>query len=460
MGAWRRVVLAVVAVLFCSCPPAKPRCEGVECGATSACNPASGQCEPLPACSGTGACDAGTCIDGLCSACDSNVLCTAGLTTCDSTTGRCGTCRSAADCAMPTPFCGGARGCVECASDADCGAGVHCGSEGRCGACLADADCGPGGTCRLERCIRPCPSGGGSCPAATPVCSIFGCEQCQSSSDCSPTEACYLGVCRPATAGETCLTAIALPFSSGSVLVQGSFLPYGLEARSGASFEPDVFFRIDVTEESALNYDLTIEGSVLPRGGASVASACVGGVTVAAGTSAREAYVVPGTYWIRVYAQSGASFTLHVWSTPASLIVGNHCLAPVRLTLDANGHAATTGDTRTVPAMSTSTCPTRPSTAKLVYDVEVRARSNVRATLHPLDPTFSPSLDMKLTCDGPLKQCSSGLPGADRIAQLDYAEPGHVTVQVAELAGTSGPSSWRWMCHRWRSTTAARPPLR
>lgn len=436
MGGWVRLSwVAAMGLLFTSCPPPPKLCEAISCGTSEACSETTGKCEPLPACGVGQACDAGACIDSVCSTCDANIVCTAGYTSCDGLTGRCGTCRSSADCSAPTPVCAGAAGCAECVSDSDCpSAAPRCGVTRKCGVCATDAECASGQRCHGGRCAERCLSQT-SCTGATPACNAYGCEQCATSADCAATEACYWGACHPAPAGETCPTAIALPFSSGSVLAQGTFLPYAFEDFPNSSQTTDVFFQLEVTQESALNLDLTLDGA-FPRGGASIHAAC-GGDALASGTELRDVFVVPGTYWIRVVEDfASSSFTLRIWTTSASRAEGSHCLKPVRLTLDSSGHVSVTGDTRGLAAVGASACNT--AVAKVVYDVEVPVRSHLGATLHPLEASFDPSLDVKLSCLGSLRQCIGGTPGADRFAQLNEVEPGHVTVQVSERNGTSG----------------------
>jgi hypothetical protein len=91
-------------------PRARPRCEGVECAAGLACDPASGRCV----------------------ACLSDAECTPALPHCQA--GTCVECETATDCVLPLPICSASLGrCVECEYDVDCRPAHVCeATEGEC----------------------------------------------------------------------------------------------------------------------------------------------------------------------------------------------------------------------------------------------------------------------------------------------------------------------------------------
>lgn len=422
-------------LVFSSCPPTKAPCETAECGASMACNPGTGQCEPLPACTPQQGCAQGSCVGDVCSTCAANILCTAGFTSCDPASGQCGVCRTNADCPALQPVCLGAYGCVECAVDADCPAATPlCTNKHLCGVCNASSDCASGQRCQGGLCLDDCDANG-ACPAGERAkCTPWGCSECWLTRDCPPGQGCYGTDCRPAPPGDLCLTAIPIPFASGSVLLQGTLSHFVGEEVDGTV--TDLFFKLEVAEESALNLDLTLSEQLLSKGTAELYTRC-GGPGLASGTTLRDVFVVPGTYFIRLVSSLvSPSFTLHVWTTPKTQAAGSQCLEPIRLALDAQGHATVTGDTRGLAAAGTGTCGT--GTGRLLYEVELPVRSNVTARLHPLESTFDAELDLKREClvSRPDK-CGTGNAGADRLVELE-ADLGPVTVQVGDVNGTSG----------------------
>ncbi|MDP3502766.1 MAG: hypothetical protein Q8S33_20700 [Myxococcales bacterium] len=118
MSASRHVVFSLLfavlaaSALFGACGPTTPPCARIKCDRPKQCNPTSGVCE-LPAGYDGGA-GGGTAADaGL--ACEPG--CTGATPVCDTATGRCVQCLTAAQCACPTPLCS-ANVCQPDAEDA------------------------------------------------------------------------------------------------------------------------------------------------------------------------------------------------------------------------------------------------------------------------------------------------------------------------------------------------------
>lgn len=182
----------------CSSP--KPICvlgrceecgENADCGAAAVCFPEDFKCES--ACAGNGDCpgDAPLCdtATGVCVGCLSAADCTdSEKPFCTPEHRQCGECVSNDDCGAAKPVCDQEDNeCKECLVDSHCNAGYSCGADAKCHfACDSNADCNDDSKplCDLDSqsCVECLDDT--DCPAAAPVCDGKNCHGCITAADC------------------------------------------------------------------------------------------------------------------------------------------------------------------------------------------------------------------------------------------------------------------------------------
>jgi hypothetical protein len=168
------------------------RCEEcattADCGAASACNPASHNCDPK--CT----------TNGDCQNQDATPLC-------DVPSGTCVGCVTPSDCAPGEPFCVGGL-CAECSTNQDCGvASPICDpTRGRCVECIVTSQCGAGFACQDQHCEAKCATNQDCTNGDNPVCDLASgqCVECLINGDCQQQDQPF---CSPGNRCVECLTA-------------------------------------------------------------------------------------------------------------------------------------------------------------------------------------------------------------------------------------------------------------
>ncbi len=434
--------LGMMVVALAACQPTASGCTTEGCPATATCNTGSGQCEPLSQCGSGADCSPGeACLGGTCSSCTTNVRCTADLTTCDPVKSDCATCVNDASCGGAFPLCG-SSGCTACRTDADCGGGTpHCAYRW-CVQCESDGDCPTGTGCEAGTCASPC-TYDSDCGPAAPYCNGGACLRCRTEQDCPAGEACYEGSCRAALAGDTCRGAIELPLPGGSAVVKGriSSAWRADSQRPEVLWAVDAFYRVTVTEEGVLNADLSLTG-LLPEGKVTLYRGECGALFPlgSGAASVKGIVVVPGTYYVAVTVQpQGAdTYTLRVYTSPGSRVVGNHCDKPQLLTVGAPG-----GSTQTVQGTTAGLHPVLPDFCDevfaplpdAVYSFELQERSHVAVNLTPVEPGTDLSLAVVEDCYTRQMSCGgSSTPGRAKSWADGPLEPGRYFIHVRTQA--------------------------
>jgi hypothetical protein len=167
------------------------------------------------------------CQAGVCTGCQSADAgtCPSPRGICDSTSGACVECTTAAQCTKPeAPLCTNHQ-CAPCAgNNAACAtrdpAHPVCAASGRCAECTANDQCKTAGKtfCVMEACVGCQAAGPTACTGTTPVCNATSgaCVECLADTDCKTPTApfCAGNKCVPcgmATAGKCAMTNPLVP---------------------------------------------------------------------------------------------------------------------------------------------------------------------------------------------------------------------------------------------------------
>lgn len=310
---------------------------------------------------------------------------------CDLRVSRCVGCVAGANCANPLPVCDATQQCVQCNTNADCGAGRECSALN--GECTALND-----TCASARAILPAGTGGISITA----------EPGQAIDD---------------TAGTCNASGPELVYSFTTTVTQA--LTVAVAPLTGSSARPVVYLRGACTG-TELSCDAPTSGSA----------------------SLAVPALPPGTYFLFVESANGApgrvSLNVSLQAPPTS--AANSTCANAE-SLSANGttvfRSVTVGNTAvgqnldaTLPTCSASA---RTNGNELWYRLTLSAPSNVTLIARPISgSTLRPVVSLASACGGTSSGCQAAPSATASTLSLPGLAAGTWLVQVDSADGTSG----------------------
>ncbi|MGV3624301.1 MAG: hypothetical protein ACO1OB_26010 [Archangium sp.] len=309
---------------------------------------------------------------------------------CDLRASRCVGCVAGANCANPLPVCDATQQCVQCTTNAECGAGRECNTLGECAA-LND-------TCATARAILPSGSGGVSISA----------EPGQGIDD---------------TAGSCNTSGPELVYSFTTTSTQS--LTVAVSPLSGSAARPVVYLRSDCGM-TQLACDAPTSGSA----------------------SLSIASLPAGSYFLFVESANGAPgrVSLNVSLQPPTTSAPNTSCATAQ-SLGADGtttfRSVVVGNT-VLGANVETTLPTCSATARgagneLWYSYTLAAQSNVTVVARPISgSTLRPVISMGAACANTGTVCQAASAAVATQVSIAGQPAGTYSIMIDSADGTTG----------------------